>query len=37
MRLRGRSLEKNSDDVEISRDIIHLPTWYGEFSGSGWE
>jgi hypothetical protein len=26
MRLRGRSLEKNSGDVEISRDAIHLPT-----------
>jgi hypothetical protein len=31
MRLRGRSLEKNSGDVEISRDVIRLPTWYVEF------
>jgi hypothetical protein len=33
--LRGRSLKKNSGDIEISRDVIRLPTRYLEFSSSG--
>jgi hypothetical protein len=36
MRLRGRSFEKNSGDVEISRDVICLPIWYVGFVLLDW-